>query len=50
MFRGLSLGEIEANVIENPVDDDAKDDLVHLEPITRKVSCIVPTTLHNFLL
>ncbi|KAL2240143.1 UNVERIFIED_CONTAM: hypothetical protein Sindi_0655500 [Sesamum indicum] len=47
-----SLEEIVDNIIEDPINDEAEDDSIPLEPITRKeaFSATTTTTLHNFLL
>ena len=38
------------SVIENPIKDEAKDDLVLLQPITHNETFIATETLYNFLL
>lgn len=45
-----SLEEIVASAIENPIEDDAEDDSIPLEPITRKEAFGAIITLQNFLL
>ncbi|KAK4391766.1 hypothetical protein Sango_1954400 [Sesamum angolense] len=45
-----SLEEIVVDIIENPTNDEAEDDTIPLEPITRKETLSATTTLHNFLL
>ncbi|KAL0347656.1 UNVERIFIED_CONTAM: hypothetical protein Scaly_1781600 [Sesamum calycinum] len=45
-----SLDEIVADIIEDPTNDEAEDDSIPLEPVTRKEALSATTTLHNFLL
>ncbi|KAL0337804.1 UNVERIFIED_CONTAM: hypothetical protein Scaly_2055500 [Sesamum calycinum] len=44
-----SLEEIVVD-IEDPTNDEAEDDSISLEPVTRKEALSATTTLHNFLL
>ena len=45
-----SLEEIVASVIENPVEDNTKDNSIPLETIPQKEALEAFITLHNFLL
>ncbi|KAJ8534953.1 hypothetical protein K7X08_016681 [Anisodus acutangulus] len=45
-----SLEEIVADIIEDPTNDEAEDDSIPLEPVTRKEALSATTTLQNFLL
>ncbi|KAL2227918.1 UNVERIFIED_CONTAM: Tigger transposable element-derived protein 4, partial [Sesamum indicum] len=45
-----SLEEIVADIIEYPTNNEAEDDSLLLEPVTRKEALTATTTLHNFLL
>ncbi|KAL0327946.1 UNVERIFIED_CONTAM: hypothetical protein Scaly_2227200 [Sesamum calycinum] len=45
-----SLEEIVVDIIENPTNDEAEDDSILLELVTRKEALSAATTLHNFLL
>ena len=44
------LKEIVANVIENPIEDEAADDSIPLQVITQKEAFIAAKTFYNFLL
>ncbi|KAL0337739.1 UNVERIFIED_CONTAM: hypothetical protein Scaly_2049000 [Sesamum calycinum] len=43
-----SLEEIVADIIEDPTNDEAEDDSIPLEPVTRKEALSATTTFHNF--
>ena len=42
------LKEIVNTIRKNNVDDEVEDDIIPLEPITRKETLITSKTLHNF--
>ncbi|KAL0289342.1 UNVERIFIED_CONTAM: hypothetical protein Sangu_2620300 [Sesamum angustifolium] len=43
-----SYEEIVVDIIENPTNDEAEDDSILLELVTRKEALSATTTLHNF--
>lgn len=45
-----SLEEIVDTIIENPIEDEAQDDTVPMEPVTRKEAIGAAKILHNFFL
>jgi len=45
-----SLENIVGTIIENNADDDGEDDMMSLEPVTRKETLMISNTLHNFII
>ncbi|KAG5049623.1 hypothetical protein JHK85_010726 [Glycine max] len=45
-----SLEDIVGTIIKNNAEDDHKDDMVSLEPVTRKETLMASNTLHNFMI